>query len=299
LAVPVLPSNRPPWLQRRGTTTATLTIPARTGHRRILRDVFVQGGAAGDYIQISVGNIVLNRIYPNLTQAILVQTLAGKVGIRGLLSWLGTLIPDFPYPNASEDEDITIAHSGSPTRIDAYFEDVTEGDVRTKTLPGGSLSTRHFMILNMSNAVALAADGEFGFAALNMPSGLSPFTGDTTLATDARRMAAGQRFTVYIIAGDFPSPGGTASVERVYIYDEQIMLFTSENAEGLFVDPLVVNELAFDLDPLEGFILPQPYILEPNRLYTLRGYFDYDGANQAAIGSQRLFLIGIREYIGV
>jgi len=299
LAVAALPSNRPPWLQRRGTTTATLTIPARTGHRRILRDVFVQGGAAGTYIQIQVGNVVLQRIYPNLTQAVLVQTLAGKVGIRGFLWYLATLIPDFPYPNASEDEDLVITHSGSPTRMDAYFEDVTEGDVRSKTVPGGSLASRHFIVINLSNAVALSATGPFGFASLDMPAGLTPFTGDTTIATDARRLAAGQRVTAYLLAGDFPSPGGTSRVTRVHIFDEQIEMWTSENNEGLFVDASVANELAFDLDPLEGFILPQPWILEPNRLYTFRGDYTDDGVNHGAINSQRLFLVGIREFLGV
>lgn len=295
------PSNKPADLQRRGTTASPLIIPARNGHRRILKDVFVQESTGGGRIDISVGNTTKLRIRTNLAQAIMVQALSGKTGMHGFLWALAQLIPDFPFPNASEDEDITITYTvvgGSAlTRIDAYFQDVTEGDVQSRNLPGGSLSTIDFMVLNMYNNDAITATGEFEFDKLDIPTGATPFTTSSQVVAGGRRISTNQKFTIYAIAADVPSPGAGDKTERVHIFDEFIELFTSENNEGLFVDPEVANELAFDLDPMEWFVLPTPYEMQPNRIFTFKG--DYTrAAVDAAAESQKLFFIGIREFLG-
>ncbi len=301
MSVVVEPSNKPADLQRRGTTVSPLIIPARNGHRRILKDIFVRETTGGGRIDIAVGNTTKLRIRTNLAQAILVQALNGKSGMHGFLWALAQFIPDFPFPNASEDEDITITYTAvgasALSRIDAYFEDVTTGDVVSRGLPGGSLATKDFMILNLYNNAAIDATEEFEFDKLDIPVGATPFTTSSQVTTGGRRISSNQKFTIYFIAADVPSPGAGDKVTRVHIFDEFIELFTSENNEGLFVDPEVTNELAFDLDPAEYFMLPTPYEMLPNRLFNFKG--DYTrAATDAAAESQKLFIIGIREFLG-
>lgn len=295
------PTNKPQDLQRRGTTASPLIIPARNGHRRTLKDIFVQESTGQGRIDVSVGNTTKLRIRTNLAQAILVQALSGKWQNKGFLWALAQFIPDFPFPTATEDEDITITYTvvsaSVLTRIDAYFEDATEGDLVDRTLPGGSLGTKDFMCLNQYNSAAIAATGEFEFDTLDVPTGASPYTQSTAIQSGGRRISSNQQFTLYFIAADVPVPAVGDKVTRVHIFDEFIELFTSENNEGLFVDPEVANELAFDLDPLEFFMLPTPYVMQPNRLFNFKG--DYTrAATDAAALSQKLILIGVREFLG-
>lgn len=301
MSVVQLPSNKPADLQRRGTTTSPLIIPARNGHRRTLKDIFVNESTGGGSITVSVGNTTKLKIRTNLAQAILVQALSGKFKNKGFLWALAEFIPDFPFPTATEDEDITITYTavGSSvlTRIDAYYEDITEGDIADRTLPGGSLGTKDFMVLNLYNSVAITATQEYEFDKLDIPTGATPFTQSTTIQAGGRRMSSNQKFTIYVIAADVPAPGAGDKTTRVHIFDEFIELFTSENNEGLFVDPEVSNELVFDLDPVEMFMLPTPYEMQANRLFNFKG--DYTrAATDAAAESQKLFLIGIREFEG-
>jgi len=302
MSVVIQPSNKPQDMQRRGTTVSPLIIPSRIGHRRTLKDIFVKESTGGGYIDISVGNVTKIRIRTNLAQAILIQAQNGKMGRLGFIGVLASMIPDFPFPTATQDEDITISYvavgASALTRIDAYFTDQTEGDVITRNLPGGSESRTDLMILNMYNNAAISATGNFFFDNLDVPIGASPFSEGVDIVTGGRRMSAGDKFTLYALAADVPSPGGTSRSTRTHIFDEFIELFTSENNEGLFVDSTVVNELAFDLDPAEYFSLPTPYVMEPNRLFNFKGDFTHDGANDAAAESQKLFLIGIRERLG-
>lgn len=283
------PSYRPPWLQRVSSTTQTLRIPPLQGHRRFLHDVFVKATSPG-YVDISVGNTTWLRIYHNLAQATLIADLTARAGEYGFMSWLQHRIPDFPMINASQDEPITINASAPITRIDAYWSDVEGGDVTSRSLPGGSQSARHLFILNLSNPNPVTADGLYDLNRLDMPVG-------ATIFSDGTRMAPNIRFTVYMIAGNFPKSGSTKTT-RIHIVDEFIELFTSENKEGLSADPDVGNELSFSLAPLRVFWLPQPYTFEPNRLITFKGEADHDGTNNLPAGSQQLFLVGIREFIG-
>lgn len=298
MAVAELPTNKPPTLQQRTSTTATLTIPSRTGHRRILKDIFVKATTSG-YIDVSVGNVTLFRIYDNLAQAQLIADPSVKYGRLGFLNFLSTIIPDFPFPNAAQDEDIIITRSAAPTLMKAVFEDQTGVDAVTKTVTGGSMSLRHFLPIILKNNSDIEGTGEYEFDALDLPSGLSPFAESPDIITGGRHIPTGQRYTIYAIAGDFPTVGTTtkSKTTRVYIRDEQIMLFTSENAEGILVDPEIGNELAFNLSPLKAFILPEPYVMLPNRLFTFKGYAFHNGSDDLPAGSQKLILLGIREFV--
>lgn len=301
MSVVEMPSNKPAKLQRRGTTASPLIIPARNGHRRVLKDLFVQESTGGGRVDISVGNVTKLRLRTNLAQAIMTQALSGRNRRLGFLGYIASLVPNFPFPNASQDEDITITYTAvgasALTRIDAYYEDITTGDVVSKSLPGGSQNEIDFVVLNLYNTAAITGTAAYDFDKLDEPVGVSPFTESPNIQTGARRMSPQQKFTVYAVAADVPAPGVGSKTTRVHIFDEKIELFTSENNEGLMVDPEVVNELGFDLDPLEGFVLDEPYVFEPNRLYSFIGDYTHAGANATA-ESQKLFIVGIREPTG-
>lgn len=287
-APPATVSYRPPQLQRLSSSTATLTIPNLVGHRRRLWDVFVEA-TSPSYSDIRIGNVTMLRIFDNLTQARLVGDLTDRYEKYGFLWWLSTIIPDFPVFNASQDEPIVISRAAAPTRIHAYWEDIETGDVTSRNLPGGSLSSRHPFILNLSNNTAITTSGKHDLNRLDMPEGLTVFS-------DGTRMAPNIRFHVSVIAGNFPA-AGNSRVTRVHIIDERIELFTSENREGLFVDPTEGGELQFSLSPLRAFTLSPPYVFEPNHLMTFTVDAVHDGANDLPAGSQQLFLVGVREFI--
>lgn len=288
-APPAQPSYLPPTLQRLSSATATLTIPNLVGHRRRLWDVFVEA-ASSSYVDIAVGNVTMLRIYDNLPQATLIGDLTQRHERYGFLWMLSRLIPDFPIINASQDEPIVIKRADAPVRMHAYWEDIEGGDVTSRTLPGGSLSSRHPFILNLSNPTAISASGRYDLTRLDMPDGLTVFS-------DGTRMAPNIRFTVHAIAGNFPKAGGSKAT-RLHIMDERIELFTSENKEGLFIDPDEGSEIEFSLRPLRAFVLEPPYVFNPNRLLTFTIEATYDGTNALPAGSQQLFLIGIREFLG-
>jgi hypothetical protein len=295
MAVAIMPSNKPADLQRRGTTTATLIIPARTAHRRTLIDWFIKGGNPDDYSEVKVGNVTVCRLYHALTYAKLIQDLSKTVRGKGFLSYMSEIIPDFPFPTASEDEDITITASATPTRIDAHFRDTEEGDVVSKTVKGGSQSPRQFFVINLSNASEQSESKTgAGFDSLDMPTGLTCFSGGVTADGEAR-MAAAQRFTLYAIAANWEELED-GYVDRIHIFDEKIELFCSENNEGLYVNELNGSELACDITTETIFKLPTPYVFEPNRLLTFKYDFTYSATSLPAHGL-RLFLIGTREFI--
>lgn len=278
--------------QRQGTTTSTLTIAKLTNHRRILLDAFVDAGASSS-IDIKVGNVTIARIFDNLAQAILISDLNHRFQKFGFLWYLSQIIPEFPFPNASQDEDITITRAAAPMRMDAYFQDIEGVDVGAKGLVGGSQAVKQLFILNLSNQAAITADGttDLDAKSFDMPTGLSVF-GDGT------RIASNQKFTIYVIAANVPINVGSKAT-RIHLFDERIELFTSGNNEGLFVDPTIANELEFDLTPLKAFVLRTPYEFMPNRLMRPRIEVDHDGTNNLAVNTQQLFLIGTREFLGV
>jgi hypothetical protein len=259
-------------------------------------DYFVKAGS-GDFSDISVGNVTLLRIYDNLTQAVLIASLTERFNGMGFMSYLASKIPDFPFLTAAQDEAITIARNAAPTRIDAVFKDQTDGDVTGRELPGGSLGKKQLLIINLNNGSAITASGDYFFDTLDLPTGLSPFTEGTDIVAGGRRVAPGQKLMLYGVAGDFPK-NVASKTTRVHINDEKIELFTSENQEGLFVDPDNGNVLAFDLSPLTMFWLKTPYEMRPNDLFTFKGTASHDGANNIAANTQKLFLICMREITG-
>jgi len=296
MAVAALPESRPADMQRRSSVLATLTIPARAGHRRILKEIFVEAPVANSFLDVQVGNVVLYRLYVGMARSVMVGTLQNKFSDVGFLRRLAQLIPDFPYPNAAEDEAITITASALPTRIDGYYEDVTGVDVSSKVVPGGSLSPRQLFIHNMTRDVAIGATANFGLNAALMPPGLDGYT-------DAIVTQAGQRFTCYVLVSNMPRNVGSR-LARLHVFDEFTELFTSENAEGLSLDegtaaaPLTLNELLWTWNPHRLFKLPTPYVFEPQHRLRFTVDCTWDGVNALAANSQLLFLVGIREYLG-
>jgi len=296
LAVAALPEDRPADLQRISSAVSPLVIPNRAGHRRILKDLFVEGPAANTFLDFQVGNVVLYRFYVGMARSVMIGTLQDKFQDVGFLRRLAQLIPDFPFPNAAEDEAITITASGAITRLDAYFQDVTGVDVSSKSLPGASLSPRHLFIHNMTRDVAIGATANFPLNAALMPPGLDGYV-------DGIVSQAGQRFTLYVMANNMPRNVGSR-LARLHIFDEFTELFTSENGEGVSLDegtagvPWTLNELLWTWNPHRYFKLPTPYVFEPQHRLRFTVDATWDGVNALGANTQLLFLIGVREYLG-
>jgi len=279
----------PPELQIRTTTTATLIIPKRVGHRHILKDIFQSGLAAGEYIDVKIGARTMFRIPGELSTIHFIRNHDYKTHLGGALRYIATAIPDFPFPNAAEDEDLVLQASATPTLLTAIYEDVTIGELKSKTVLGGSLAKKQFFIHWMTYDTAIGATGTYSFNKAVMPTGLDGFI-------DKYVTPANQLFTCYIIAADVPK-SGESEVRRIHIWDEFTELFTTETGEGIPVELDTGNLLEFDTQKPNAFILPKPYEFQPQR--TLRFQMDayFDGTNSLPANSQKLFLIGIREFL--
>lgn len=290
MAAAVSPTFKPADMQRKGVAAnAVLTLDKLNNHRRTLTDFFVKDGVSG-FSDIKVGNVTLLRIWDNLVQAVLVKGLETRMQKHGFLWYLSQIIPEFPFPTATEDEIISITRDTAADRIDLYYKDQEGGDISNKEVLGGSQAPKQLFVLNMTHLAAITAAGKQVFDKVDLPSGLSFFT-------DGTRLSANKRFTLYAIAGDFVKNIDTKAT-NVHIFDERIELFTSEDNTGLVVDDDDESELAFSLAPLKAFVLPTPYIFEPNRLMTLNMDIVRPGANNLTAESQKLFLIGTVETVG-
>jgi hypothetical protein len=283
------PLDIPPHLQNTYAAAATvLTVPRRNGHRRTLLDYFVKDGASG-FTDITVGNVTLMRIYDNLNQATLITDQSVKFKNHGFFWWLAEMIKDFPEFTVAEDEDLGFVRDSAADMLTARWADDQGGDVKNHQLPGGSQGKKFPFILNLNNAAAISASGTTALDNQDMPTGLTMFT-------DGSRMSANNKFTLYGLAGDFPV-ATNSHADRIHIFDEFTELFTSEGHQGLLVDPNIVNELAFDFDVAGYFWLDEPYVFMPNRTISVKLDATYDGAHPLLINSQKLFMIGIREYV--
>lgn len=288
MSVASAPLDLPQDMQRSSSTGSTaLTISKRAGHRRTLREVFVKNSSSG-YVDVKVGNVTKLRAYHNLAQAVMIAGLQHKFEGMGFFGYMSSLIKDFPFYSAGQDEDITLTQSASVTQIDAYWADQPGNKVDDRTVPGDAYSLRDFLIENFSNASAISATANgIAIASEDMPTGLSIFE-------NGNRVSPNQKFTVYCIAGNFPK-ATTSKVTRIHIFEDNTELFTSEDNSGLLADPDVENELAFNLQAPYMFVLPTPYVFKPNSKYTITADATYDGTHALAANSQQVFLIGIRE----
>jgi len=283
------PLYLPKDYQTRLTTSQTLIIPSRIGFRKTLIDYFVKAGSP-DFSDLFIGAIAWNRIYDNLTQAVLVASRGTKYRETGFLSYLKTIISEMDYPSATDTETLTIARNTAPTEITSRFIADDSGDVATRSVAGGSQSTRQLMIINLNNSVNVAASGFFNFDELDMPTGLNPFQQASDIITSARYVNQNIQITVYAIAGDFPK--ATASkATRVHITVNKIEMFTSDDQEGIPVDPDNGNDLAFSLSPLTLYKLPTPFVFNAGDLITFQGEASYDGTNALPAKTLKLFLI--------
>lgn len=296
MSVSPKPIYLPSDLQIRTSATANLIIPARISFRKTLFDIFVKNSSS-DFSDISVGNIVWNRIYDNLTQALMISDRSKKFREYGFLSFLKSIIPDFDLPTTTETEAFTIARNSSPTEITARFQATDQGDVTDRGVAGGSQSNKQLMIINLNNGSAIGASGGYSFDTLDMPVGLNPFQEAQNLTAGSRYVNSNVKMTLHALAGDFLK-ATSSKTTRVHITQNKIELFTSDNQEGIPVDPDNGNDLACALSPLSIFKLPTPYILNPNDLITFSGTASYDGTHPLLVNSQKLFLIAIVEQIG-
>jgi len=289
MSVAQQPTDIPKGYQfTRAAAATVLTIPSRTGHRRILHDYWVKDGASG-FSDLKVGNATLLRVYDNLAIAALIQGAAQRFGNMGFLGYLAAKMKDMPLFNAGQDESIVFTRDSAADLLLARWEDQDSGDITNRALPGGSQAKKHLFILNRSNLAALTASGVFTFDFEDMPAGLSMFT-------DGSRMSANNRFTLYGVACNNPVTGAS-EVTAVHIFDEQVELFTSETNTGLNTIAAQETQLGFDISPPGMFWLDEPYVFQPNRQLAFKGDFTKVAADDLAAKTQKLFLIGIREML--
>jgi hypothetical protein len=282
--------NIPKNLQVMRSNTGTLVIPNRVGHRRILRDIFIDDSFSNTKeIEVKIGNVTMLSAQIG-SWFIFFHRAEQRVENRGTLGNLYDIIPNAPRFTAAEDEDITITSNPPVGWITVNYEDVTEGDVKDKTVDGGSQGKRHIYIMRLTHSQPLPATGRYLLDFVDLPPGLSFFT-------DTKTIAPNQRFTLYMVAiNNAPHTAGKA--HTLHLFKDKVEMFTSETNQGLLIDPSTVP---FDLPEyisLRSFFGPEGgFVFEPNS--RIEAYIDYTktGTGDLPAKHVQLHLIGVREIL--
>jgi hypothetical protein len=282
--------NIPKNLQVMRSNTGTLVIPNRVGHRRILREIFLDSvNWPPRDVEIKIGNVTMLSCRSNLLFTVFGIT-GNRFMNRGALGRLYDIIPNAPRFTAAEDEDITITTNPPIDWITVNYEDVTEGDVKDKTVDGGSQGKRHIYIMRLTHSQPLPATGRYLLDFVDLPPGLSFFT-------DTKTIAPNQRFTLYMLAVDAQTHSA-GKVHTLHLFKDKVEMFTSETNQGLRIEP---NEDPLDLpwyiDEGHFFGPDGGFVFEPNS--RIEAYIDYTKTGSGDFPAKRaqLHLIGVREIL--
>jgi hypothetical protein len=282
--------NIPKNLQVMRSNTGTLVIPNRVGHRRILREIFIDGSfSTTKEIELKIGNVTMLS-FQSGTWFVLFNRAERRFDNRGALGQLYSIIPDAPRFTAAEDEDITITSNPPVDWITVNYEDVTEGDVKDKTVDGGSQGKRHIYIMRLTHSQPLPATGRYLLDFVDLPPGLSFFT-------DTKTIAPNQRFTLYMLT-THNAPHTAGKAHTLHLFKDKVEMFTSETNQGLRIDPATEP---FDVPEylyVRTFFGPEGgFVFEPNS--RIEAYIDYEKAGSGDLPAKhvQLYLIGVREFI--
>lgn len=269
-----------------GQSTTQLIINNRVNYRNKLIDLFVTGAPSAGYADIYVGSRVYMRFPFQVANSLLTSSPSVKYdGLGGLGFIIKKLLGNANlFPNAAEDEPITINLSAAATEIDAYYLQCSGGDVTSHTVPGGSDYPEKPFIDIFTYAASAAGAGQLITNEV-VPTGLQ-------LLDSNRRISPTKQFSLYSLIADYVSSGTNyTEYSRLHVYDEEDELFTPLDHSGLLIDEVKgTNDLRFNFSSNDYFPMSPAYIFKPNHLVSLLT----DVAAVTGTGSTLyLYLIGI------
>lgn len=268
--------------QRRSSTTDTLELEPRSGHRYELKDIAVNGLASGAYLDIYIGGKSMCRIYGNKLDMITLGGHGLNEDYLGFFELIRSKRPDIPLYNSAQDEKLTLKYSATPTINSVYFNDLTGIDVISHTLPGASDGFPTFMLSWVTHSKLLNATGEYAFDVSLAPTGLPTIKDEYTFA--------GLEYELFGLI--FASTKAVASSPTFFrIFDYKTPLF-DDSMVGFRVHA-DNNELKCDVTKNQIFILPESYKFLDRSTIRLLFSFSFDGTNTIASGTLMLGLLGI------
>lgn len=267
-----------------------MTISPKIGRNTILKDLFISGHTAEDYIDIEVGGRHMLRVYIETLDCLLIDKGDVRPQNLGFLSWLREIIPGWAELYAAHDEDLVITPSGTYTALTAWYDRVEVPSPGDKTKPGGSQCKVMNHIYWLSHSGTISADAtDASFNHNLLPAGVRSLVDDGQVKnTEQFDLAA-------ILCGNNNTSTDT-HLDRVKLIDEGVMIGTPETQEGFLVDPASGNELQLDLLYKRIFKLPEVYVLGKGHKYGIKYDVDYVTTTRAA-DYYKLGLIGIHRQL--
>jgi len=290
VATPAAAIVTPTRWQRVTTTSGALTIKPKIGRHTVLKDIFIAGASAEDYIDIEIGSRHMLRIYVETLDCILIDKGDVRPQNLGFLSWVKSLVPDWADLYAAHDEDLVITPSGSYTALTAWYDRVEATAPGDKTLPGGSqckVMNHIYWISHSGTISADATDASFDYNLL--PAGVHSLVDDGQVKNT-------EQFDLTAIVCGNNNVSTDTHLDRVKLIDEGVMIGTPETQEGFLVDPASGNELQADILYKRIFRLPEPYILGKGHKYGIKYDVDHVTTNRSA-GYYKLGLIGVHRQL--
>ena len=258
----------------------TVTIPARTGYRHRILDIFIDSPADRSYFDVYVGSRIVGRFPVKWGDCTFVAPNAYSMRNRSLFSWIREVFGEDYYVEGDQSEDITFQFNTSQTGIHVYYIEDTEAVDKSKPLR--SLSPVRVLFHILSHSQAVNASKNYSLDTAIIP------TGYLTIA-DGSVFPANTKWVVKALAFCSAKAGNTQPT-YLHFWKDNFEYFDPFTHGGVAVMP-GSNFLAFDITRFDYFDVPDITFLPGNKI-TVNFDAAYDGTNALAAGSLALVIIG-------
>ncbi len=265
-------------IRRYETTSQTLTLTPKVGHKFILDEVLADGPS---YADIKVGNTLVMRVPIAKNDCVFTPKPGGYSPSAGFLNWLRKYVMG-AFIKATPDKPLSIEFDAAPTKATIYYYDLPDNVSVGAEITGVEDTLPYVGIITHSAAVS--ASGTVDFDTPVMPTG-------SLALKDGARVPANVVLNVYALAFASVANGGS-KFTHLHVWAQDVELLTPEDHVGVSVDP-DYNELKFDVTKLQAFVLKTPYPYKPGYLLTLKGDAVYDGTNTLGAETNYAYIIGL------
>lgn len=258
----------------------SVTIPARTGYRHRILDIFIDNPADNSYFDAYVGSRIVGRFPVKWGDSLFVAPNASSVRNKSLFSWVRQVFGEDYYIEGDQSEDITFQFSASQTGIHVYYIEDTEAVDKSKPLRSLSPVRVLFHILTHSSPVN--ASKNYSLDVALVPTGYLSIV-------DGSVFPANTRWVVKAIAFCSTKSGGTQPT-HLHFWKDNFEYFDPFTHAGVSVAP-GSNFLSFDITREDFFDIPDITFLPGNKI-TVNFDAIYDGTNTLPAQSLALVIIG-------
>ncbi len=261
-------------------SASSVTIPARTGYRHRILELYIDNPTDKSYVDVYVGSRIVARLPLKWGDSLFVAPNNASFSNTSLLGFIRKLYGEDYVIEADTSEDITFTFSSTQSGIHIFYQEDTEAVDKTKPLR--SLSPTRVLFHLVTHSSAINATKNYSLDTPIIPTGF-------TAIADGFVFPSGKQFTLKALAFGSASSGNTKP-SKLHIWKENFEFFTPYDHSGVSIAP-GNNFLNFDITRQDYFDIPDVTFVSGQKI-TLNFDAVYDGTNSIASGTLALVLIG-------